>query len=427
MASIANARYIVGVKLYSRGQVLLFSVASALIVLLLAFGFGLFSGRSGADGGNDPAGMTAGEGIRPESTFRFETNPDSNGLAVTTNPRSDYTEDELENIRIFQMRNEGVVNITIETIAYNWFLEPVPERGTTGSGSIIDSRGYVLTNQHVVERAERVYVTLSDGTTLQGEVIGSDGENDLAVIKFDPGDHELRTVPFGGSADLQVGQKVLAIGNPFALDRTLTTGIISGLGRSLRNDKDLIIQGMIQTDASINPGNSGGPLLDSRGDMIGINTMIYSQTGGSIGIGFAVPVDTARRVVPDLIELGVVRRGWIQIVPREIIPQIAAIDKLPAYRGLLVSQVDPEGNADQAGLRGGSADRAVRFGRTIIYLGGDIIIEVDGTEVNSVANFYEALEDNLPGETVSVIYLRNNRRRETTVALVERPARLQWD
>lgn len=414
-------------KLYSRGQVLLFSVASALIVLLLAFGFGLFGGRSGADGGNDPAGTTAGEGIRPESTFRFETNPDSNGLAVTTNPRSDYTEDELENIRIFQMRNEGVVNITIETIAYNWFLEPVPERGTTGSGSIIDSRGYVLTNQHVVERAERVYITLSDGTTLQGEVIGSDGENDLAVIKFDPGDHELRTVPFGGSADLQVGQKVLAIGNPFALDRTLTTGIISGLGRSLRNDKDLIIQGMIQTDASINPGNSGGPLLDSRGDMIGINTMIYSQTGGSIGIGFAVPVDTARRVVPDLIELGVVRRGWIEIVPRAIIPQIAGRENVPAYRGLLVSEVDPGGNADQAGLRGGSADRAVRYGRTIIYLGGDIIIEVDGTAVNSVANFYEALEDNLPGETVSVIYLRNNRTRETTVTLVERPARFQWD
>ncbi len=414
-------------KLYSRGQVFFFSVASALVVLLLAFGFGIFSDRGGADSSGGFEGSSVGEDIRPEPTFRFETNPNSDGLAVTTDPRSDYTDDELENIRIFQMRNEGVVNITTETIAYTWFLEPVPERGTTGSGSIIDSRGYVLTNQHVVEDAVRVYVTLSDGTTLLGEVIGSDGENDLAVIKFDPEDHKLRTVPFGKSGDLRVGQKVLAIGNPFALDRTLTTGIISGLGRSLRNDKDLIIQGMIQTDASINPGNSGGPLLDSRGDMIGINTMIYSQTGGSIGIGFAVPVDTARRVVPDLIEFGTVRRGWIEIIPREIIPQIAAIDKVPAYRGLLVSQVEPGGNADQAGLQGGSTDRPVRFGRTIIYLGGDIIIEVDGIEVNSVANFYEALEDNLPGETVSVIYLRNGRRRETTVTLVERPARFQWD
>ena len=138
-------------------------------------------------------------------------------------------------------------------------------------------------------------------------------------------------------------------------------------------------------------------------------------------------MDTARRVVPDLIELGVVRRGWIEIVPRAIIPQIAGRENVPAYLGLLVSEVDPGGNADQAGLRGGSADRAVRYGRTIIYLGGDIIIEVDGTEVNSVANFYEALEDNLPGETVSVIYLRNNRTRETTVTLAERPARFQWD
>jgi len=406
------------VKLYSRGQVFFFSIASALVVLLLAFGFGIFGDRGGSDSPADLQSGLESEGITPASSFRFETNSDADGLSVTTNPRSDYTDDELENIRIFQMRNECVVNITTETIAYNWFLEPVPERGTTGSGSIIDSRGYVLTNQHVVAGAVRVYITLSDGTTLLGEVIGSDGENDLAIIKFDAGDHELRTVPFGGSADLRVGQKVLAIGNPFALDRTLTTGIISGLGRSLRNDRDLIIQGMIQTDASINPGNSGGPLLDSRGDMIGINTMIYSQTGGSIGIGFAVPVDTARRVVPDLIEFGTVRRGWIEIIPREIIPQIAAIDNVPAYRGLLVSQVEPGGNADEAGLEGGSADRAVRFGRTIIYLGGDIIIEVDGTEVNSVANLYEALENNLPGEIVSVTYLRNNRARETTVTLV---------
>ena len=403
-----------------------FSIASALIVLLLAFGFGIIGTRGNSSSDIGQAEISE-ETIRPESGFRLETNPGPDSLAVTIDPRTDYANDELENIRIFEMRNEGVVNITAETIAYNWFLEPVPERGTTGSGSIIDSRGYVLTNQHVVEGAVRVYVTLADGTTLQGEVVGSDPENDLAVIKFDPGENELKTVPFGESDDLRVGQKVLAIGNPFALDRTLTTGIISGLGRSLRNDRDLIIQGMIQTDASINPGNSGGPLLDSRGEMIGINTMIYSQSGGSIGIGFAVPVDTARRVVPDLIELGTVRRGWIDIIPREIIPQIAAIDNVPAYRGLLVSQVESGGNAEQAGLRGGSAERAVRLGRTIIYLGGDILLEVDGTPVNSVANFYEALEDNLPGETVTVIYLRNNRQRETTVTLSERPARFQWD
>ena len=425
MASCARGSYIEVVKLYSRGQLVFFSVASAMVVVLLAVGFGIFAGRGDANARevSDPA---ADEGAAV-GAFQLQTNPSARDGLVATSTRSDYSADEQENIRIFEMRNEGVVNITTETIAYNWFLEPVPERGTTGSGSVIDSRGYVLTNHHVVEAAVRVYVTLADGTTVQGAVIGTDAENDLAVIKFDPGSMELKTVPFGDSSDLRVGQKVLAIGNPFALDRTLTTGIISGLGRSLRNDKDLIIQGMIQTDASINPGNSGGPLLDSRGDMIGINTMIYSQTGGSIGIGFAVPVNTARRVVPDLIEHGRVRRGWIEIIPREIVPQIAAYENVQAYHGLLVSQVEPGGNAEKAGIRGGDVNRAVRFGRTTILLGGDIIVDVDGTEVNSIANFYEALEDNLPGEQVTVVYLRNNRRRETTVTLVERPERFQWD
>jgi S1-C subfamily serine protease len=285
----------------------------------------------------------------------------------------------------------------------------------------------VLTNQHVVDDAVRVFVTLSDGTMLTGDVVGTDGENDLAVIRFNPEGHELKTIPFGESSDLRVGQKVLAIGNPFALDRTLTTGVISGLGRSLRNDNNLVMQGMIQTDASINPGNSGGPLLDSRGNMIGINTMIYSQSGGSIGIGFAVPIATARRVVPDLIEFGSVRRGWIDVVPRELIPQVATLQGVSAYEGLLVSEVVSGGNAETAGLRGGRPDQAVRLGRTIIYLGGDIIVEVDGTEVNSIANFYEALEDNLPGETVRLVYLRGNRRREITVTLSERPERFEWD
>lgn len=409
-------------KQYSRGQLIFFSVASAIVVLLLALGFGLLGGSR--DDGTTPGvvrdSRNAGE------AFVLQTNP-APAMSFTADTRTDYTDDEMENIRVFEMRNEGVVNITTETISYNWFLEPVPERGTTGSGSIIDSRGYVVTNQHVVEDAVRVYVTLSDGATLDGEVIGTDGENDLAVVKFDPGDHELKTIPFGDSGGLRVGQKVLAIGNPFALDRTLTTGVISGIGRSLRNDNNLVMQGMIQTDASINPGNSGGPLLDSRGDMIGINTMIYSQTGGSIGIGFAVPVATARRVVPDLIEFGVVRRGWIDIIPREIIPQIAVIENVPAYRGLLVSQVDGGGNAEQAGIRGGQPDRPVRLGRTIIYLGGDIIVNINGTEVNSIANFYEALEDTRPGDTVSVTYLRGNRERETAIMLSERPDRFQWD
>lgn len=335
--------------------------------------------------------------------------------------------DESENIEVYQRRNEGVVNITTETVTYNWFLEPVPRQGSSGSGSIIDRRGYVLTNQHVVEDAVKVFVTLSDESRIEGRVIGTDPENDLAVIEFDPADRSLTVIPMGESESLQVGQKVLAIGNPFGLDRTLTTGIISGLGRPLRARNDLVIQNMIQTDASINPGNSGGPLLDSRGRMIGINTMIYSPSGGSVGIGFAVPVDTARRVVPDLLEFGYVRRGWIDIVPRALFPQLVEYANLPVREGILISEVVPGGNADEAGLRGGSERRAVRYGRTVIYLGGDIIVAVDDQPVESIANLYEALEDNRPGDVVEVEFIRNGNRRSTEVTLSERPERLQWE
>jgi S1-C subfamily serine protease len=231
----------------------------------------------------------------------------------------------------------------------------------------------------------------------------------------------------GDSAALQVGQKVLAIGNPFGFARTLTTGIVSGLGRPLRAQNDLVIQNMIQTDASINPGNSGGPLLDSRGDMIGINTMIYSPTGGSVGIGFAVPVNTARRVVPDLIEFGTVRRGWIDATLIPLFPELVEYGNLPVSSGLLVSRIQDDGNAEQAGLRAGRESRAVRYGRTLIYFGGDIILEVDGTPVRTRANLYEALEDNRPGEVVSVLVQRGQRTITLDLRLSERPERMEWD
>ena len=293
-----------------------------------------------------------------------------------------------------------------------------------GSGFVIDPSGLIVTNNHVIDGADEIFIKFSDNTKLKVvEVVGTDAKTDLALLRVKP-EKPLVALEFGDSTKMRVGDWVMAIGNPFGLGGTVTLGIISAKKRDINSGP---YDEFIQTDAAINRGNSGGPLFDMEGKVIGVNTAIISPSGGSIGIGFAVPVDTARRVVPDLIEFGTVRRGWIEIIPREIIPQIAAIDNVPAYRGLLVSQVEPGGNADEAGLEGGSVDRAVRFGRTIIYLGGDIIIEVDGTEVNSVANLYEALEDNLPGETVSVTYLRNNRSRETTVTLVERPARFQWD
>ncbi|NBB90153.1 MAG: trypsin-like serine protease [Spirochaetes bacterium] len=419
----------------SRSQLLSTGAGAVVLAILFAVGFGFIELPGGGDGVEDSTELAAresvatggSEGDADGAALELETNVSDlrGGVPVATG--TTYTDDEQQNIRVYDNRNTGVVNVTTETVSYNWFLEPVPREGNTGSGSIIDRRGYVLTNNHVVSEAFKVFVTLADGARLEGEVIGSDPENDLAVVKFDPGERALNTIPFGRSDDLRVGQKVIAIGNPFGLDRTLTTGIVSGLGRPIRTQNELVIRDMIQTDASINPGNSGGPLLDPRGRMIGVNTMIYSPSGGSIGIGFAVPVDTARRVVPDLIQFGKVRRGWIDIVPRQLFPQLVEYADLPTDRGILISEAIPGGNADQAGLRGGDKARAVRYGSTVIYIGGDIIVEVDGTPVRSIANLYEALEDNKPGEEVSVTYLRGNRERTTTVELSERPERFQWD
>jgi S1-C subfamily serine protease len=368
-----------------------------------------------------PGGVVGTEGAVPDG------GPSVEGLRMIDSPTPTIDGGERAAIDVYERRNRAVVNVNTETVAYNWFLEPVPQEGSSGSGSIIDQRGYILTNYHVVQGASRVFVTLANEERVEGEIVGSDPENDLAVVRIDPAGRALETIPMADSDLLRVGQTVLAIGNPFGLDRTLTTGIVSGLGRPLRTRNDLVIRDMIQTDASINPGNSGGPLLNTRGEMVGINTMIFSPSGGSIGIGFAVPVNTARRVVPDLIEFGVVRRGWIDVVPRQLFPQLVQYARLPLERGVLISEVVPGGNADEAGLRGGDPGRGVRYGRTVIYLGGDIITAVAGTEVSSIANLYEALENSRPGEEVTVEFVRGRREMETTVTLAERPERFQWD
>jgi S1-C subfamily serine protease len=341
------------------------------------------------------------------------------GAAVNTADVLPYTNEEQENISIYERLNPAVVNITTETMAINWFLEPVPQEGGSGSGSIIDTKGYVLTNNHVIENAYKVFINFADGSQAEGTVVGTDAENDLAVLKFDPPKGtELRVVPYGDSSGLKVGQKVLAIGNPFALERTLTVGIVSGLGRPIQTSQQHIIRDMIQTDASINPGNSGGPLLDTQGRMIGINTMIFSPSGGSVGIGFAVPVNTAKRVVTELIRYGKVRRGWIDATVVQIFPGLVRYAKLPVNSGLLVSRVTRNGLAEKAGIRQGS--EPVQYGRNVIYLGGDIITSVDGMKTNTLADLYSALEDNKPGDKISVEILRNGRPGTLEVTLADR-------
>jgi S1-C subfamily serine protease len=404
-------------------QVAIIAGAAVIAALFLALGMGLLNPGPAE---LDERELTDLPQVETQP-YELETNiiPVQEGLDFGGS--GDYSQDEIQNITVYESLNPGVVNITTEIVGYNWFLEPVPQRGGSGSGSIIDRRGYVLTNYHVVENAVRVNLTLADESNYQGEVVGYDRENDLAVIKFDPQGKELVTIPFGDSDGLRVGQKVLAIGNPFGLERTLTTGIVSALGRPVKTDGGLVIQEMIQTESSINPGNSGGPLLNSRGQMIGVNTMVYSPSGGSVGIGFAVPVNTARRIVPDLIEYGFVKRGWIDVVPVQLFPSLVRYANLPVREGLLVSRVINGGNAQSAGIRGGQRNRAVRSRGSVIYLGGDIIVGVNGMSIATLADLYSALESSIPGEKAIIEVVRGNDRLQLTLTLSERPEQYQWE
>jgi len=400
-------------KLYSRKQLVFFSLMSALIVILFSLGIGLLKfpksqkpldTRITLEAASESFVQASSRNSGNEDPFFdevYETGVNSRILQRNAADLSAYTEEERQNITIYEQLNAGVVNITTETVAINWFLEPVPQAGGSGSGSIINTRGYVLTNNHVIENANKVFINLADGSQFEGTVVGTDPENDIAVLKFDPPrGMELRVIPFGSSDNLMVGQRVLAIGNPFALERTLTVGIVSGLGRPIQNSANHIIKNMIQTDASINPGNSGGPLLNTQGQMIGINTMIYSPSGGSVGIGFAVPINTAKRVVAEIIEFGKVRRGWIDATIVQLFPSLVRYANLPVSAGLLVSRTRRGGLAEKAGLRQGSDP--VQYGRSVIYLGGDIITAVNGMKTNNLADLYSALEDNKPGDVVKV-------------------------
>lgn len=417
-------------RLYTRAQVIVIALATLAVAGLVGVGSGLIptggpaasSASAAGEGPGSPLVDAAPAAVSPAAEPAVVSG--SARLLQLADSLPGFSQDERENIDVYERLNAGVVNISTETVSLNWFMEPVPHQGGTGSGSIIDRAGYVLTNYHVIKDAVKIFVSLADGSRFEGKVVGSDQENDLAVIKFDPPPGmPLTVIPYGESSVLRVGQKVLAIGNPFGLERTLTRGIVSGLGRPVQTDSRTVIREMIQTDASINPGNSGGPLLNSRGELIGVNTMIYSPSGGSVGVGFAVPVDTAKRVVPDLIKFGMVRRGWIDAEYVQIFPDLVDFMRergtpLPVAKGLLVSNVRKGTNADRAGLRGGST--AVRYSRSVFNVGGDVLVSVDGTEIGSIADLYSALEDNKPGDVVPIRYYRGSTLMRGTATLSDR-------
>ena len=333
---------------------------------------------------------------------------------------SSYSQTESQNINVYSLCNEAVVNINTKVTAYDWFLEPYVQDGGSGSGSIIDKRGYILTNVHVIQDATKIYVSLFDGTQYEAEVVGQDLDSDLAVIKFNPpSGMALKTISFGDSESLKVGQRVIAIGNPFGLERTMTTGIVSGLGRPIQNSNNRIIRNMIQTDAAINPGNSGGPLLDTNGRMIGINTMIKSSSGSSSGVGFAVPSETAVRVVADLIKYGKVQRGKIDATIIQMSSRIAQYSRLNISTGVLVSEVKKGGQAEKGGLKGGSEAAYYGSRRDIIYIGGDVITKIDNISVGTLADYYSALESKKTGDIVTVTVRRNKKDVQLKIQLVE--------
>ena len=328
--------------------------------------------------------------------------------------------DEQNNIEIYHALSPGVVNITNRGYQESLF-GAYPSEGS-GSGSIIDERGYILTNFHVIQGATQLEVQV-ENDKYAGALIGTDRDNDLAVIKIDPPrDKRLTVVKLGTSQGLQVGQKVLAIGNPFGLQRTLTTGIISGLERPLRDPAARrTINGAIQTDAAINPGNSGGPLLNAKGEMIGINTAIQANAGGgSIGIGFAVPVDIAKKIVPDLISKGYVTRPWLGVTTMPLNRRIARSLDLPVEEGIIVGDVYRGSGAAEAGLRGAIVRESV-FGGVTLQQIGDIILTIEGKKTTNTDDLQNVLQDKKPGQTVQVELLRQGQRVTVPVRLSERP------
>jgi S1-C subfamily serine protease len=290
-----------------------------------------------------------------------------------------------------------------------------------GSGFIIDQEGHIVTNDHVATAAQQLLVTLADERTVSAELVGTDPGSDLAVLQIDVPADELTVAELGESATIQVGQRAIAIGNPFGLERTVTTGVVSSLGRTLaRDDSDFQIAELIQTDAAVNPGNSGGPLLDSAGKVIGVNTAIASTTGSNSGVGFAVPVDIVKRVVPALIEMGSYQHPWIGISGRSISPELVEAADLPVETGVLIFTVEPGSPAESAGLRGGS--REVMVSGIPMLAGGDIFVAIDGIAVKRFDDMVNYLASNTSvGDEVVLTVVRDGEEIEVPVTLQERP------
>ena len=341
------------------------------------------------------------------------SNTESNtALAEDNGPRvSDPSavSDEQNSIEVYKAISPGVAFISTTSVQQDWFGNEQEGKGN-GSGSVIDAAGHIVTNYHVVEGAQKLTVSFGGDKVYPASVVGGDPDTDLAVIKIDP-PAGMTVVQIGDSDKLAVGQKVLAIGNPFGLDRTLTTGVISGLQRPIRARNGRPIDAAIQTDASINPGNSGGPLLDKYGRMIGINSQILSPAGGSVGVGFAIPANTAKRIIPQLIQFGEVRRPKLGASLPSVDDLKQRGYRVPVESGLLVYQVQPGGSADRAGIRGVTASGSI----------GDILVSADGQKLADLDDLFRLLDKKQFGDIVNFEVYRAGRTVTVPIKLYSSP------
>lgn len=309
----------------------------------------------------------------------------------------------------------SVVHVTSTVLTRDFFFRVIPSQGT-GSGIIISQDGLIVTNNHVIEDASRIEVRLYDGKDYKARLIGASPSNDIALLKIEGDD--LPAVPLGNSDSLRIGMDVIAIGNPFGLDGTATTGIVSALNRTIETS-GTIMEGLIQTDASINPGNSGGPLINSEGEVIGINTAIFSTGGGSIGIGFAIPVNSVSEIVENIKDgKGEDTGAWLGVTALTLDETIVQVLNLPVDEGALILDVVDGSPAEEAGLRGGTIEVFVD-GRALL-VGGDVVIEMDSQPVTAVQQLVQIVRSKEPGESLRVVYIRDGEEEETTVTLGNR-------
>ncbi len=323
--------------------------------------------------------------------------------------------DEKNNVEVYQSSNPAVVNITSVTLTRDFWMEVAPQTGL-GSGFIIRPEGLIVTNFHVVANARKLEVTLFDKSSFPAQVVGIDPDSDLAVLKIDPKEVKLHSLKFALADKPAVGQKVLAIGNPFGLGGSLSVGVISSLERDIRTPSERLMKDVIQMDASINPGNSGGPLLDSQGNVLGVNAQIVSPGGGgSVGVGFAISAKTASRIVDSLIRFGKVQRPELGMDGVGLSAGLLEAFKVPINYGIMITALDPRGAAKRAGLR--AADREVILGFRRIPFGGDLLYRVDDTPVANIRDLLDYVFEKKVGETIILHYYRNGKKLSATVKL----------